>query len=244
MHLGIIKSDGVIYSDKNYTVGVDSMRFTKVLGMLGLLLLVALTPLSWAYDEEELPVTGVTNEKNVVMFLGGSITIGYGLKGSRSYPELIGDYWTQKNIAFRMVNASMGGDHTDHILDRLDATLTPETYMVFLEAGGHDGLNKYPIKTIKGYLQKIIYQIKLRNIKVVLAEVQLPPYFDKNYKRDFSRMYEELSEECNVPLIKLLGNATGNKTYWQDGQYYPTAEGHRAIAKDVLRFLNHKWVMR
>ncbi len=91
-----------------------------------------------------LPAEGPQNSKNAVVFLGDSITEGYGLSAGQDYPSLIQKYWDKNNIAFRSINAGISGDTTNDIINRLDDVLTDDTCFVLLEIGANDAFKRCP----------------------------------------------------------------------------------------------------
>ena len=89
--------------------------------------------------EQKLPTNGISNTKNTIVFLGDSITAGYGVESNQAFPYLINEYWKENNISFVAKNEGISGDTTTGVLSRLDNILTDDVYMVFLEIGANDG---------------------------------------------------------------------------------------------------------
>ena len=63
---------------------------------------------------------GAAPERGVVLFLGDSITAGYGLDLSQAYPALVQEKIDARGWRFKVVNAGQSGDTSAGGLQRLD----------------------------------------------------------------------------------------------------------------------------
>jgi len=79
-----------------------------------------------------------------ILFLGDSITAGYGLEPAQSYPALIQEKIEAKKWPFRTVNAGQSGDTSAGGLNRMDWLLRSRVDVLILELGGNDGLRGLP----------------------------------------------------------------------------------------------------
>src|ERR1700733_9886701 len=84
--------------------------------------------------------------KNTVLFLGDSLTAGYGVVAEEAYPSLLQERWKKEGLPFEVRNAGVSGSTTAGALENLDWTLTDDVRVVFLELGANDGLRGLPVK--------------------------------------------------------------------------------------------------
>ncbi|MFZ5988962.1 MAG: GDSL-type esterase/lipase family protein [Bacillota bacterium] len=203
----------------------------------------------WPTKDEEsaiLPKSGVKGDRNVVVFLGDSITAGYGLDRDLAFPSVIQKYWDENNISLRAVNSGVSGDTTGGVLYRLDSLLTNDVHMVFLEIGANDAFQKKDIGSIKENLIDIVRRIQEKDIEVALMAMEIPLNIsaaDREYAKRFANIYEEVGQECNVPVMgSLLAENEQNGELWLSDGIHPNDKGHLVIAKNVLKFLNPQWV--
>ncbi len=124
-----------------------------------------------------LPTNSTSSTKNTIVFLGDSITAGYGIEDNQAFPNLINEYWKENNISFKAQNEGISGDTTTDVLSRLDSVLTDDVYMVFLEIGANDAFAKTDIGVVRDNIKTIIKRIQDRQIKVVLMAMDLPTVF-------------------------------------------------------------------
>lgn len=224
------------------------MRKSIILISVALLLAVSGYTLikSKGAAEKILPSKGTTETKNTIVFLGDSVTAGYGVESSQAFPYLINEYWKDSNISFTSKNEGISGDTTTGVLSRLDSILTDDVYMVFLEIGANDAFEKTDVRVIKDNLKTIIQRIQDRQIKVVLMAMDLPKVAylkDADYVKSFAAIYEEVGKELEIPVMPSLVKENDNKNdIWQEDRIHPSSKGHQVLAKNVLRFLNKEWV--
>lgn len=197
---------------------------------------------------EILPKSGIVGDKNTVVFLGDSITAGYGVESEQAFPYLIGEYWKTNNISLRAVNEGISGDTTSGVLARLDNILTDDVYMVFLEIGANDAFAKTDVQEIKGNLKTIIERTKARGIKVAIMEMDLPAaayLSDSTYVKSFAAIYDEVGKEYGIPVMPSLVKENENKSdLWQEDKIHPSQKGHALLASNTLKFLNKNWVLK
>lgn len=195
-----------------------------------------------------LPPQGVHGSRNAVVFLGDSITEGYGLSEGEDYPSLIQNYWDNNNIAFRSVNEGISGNTTGDIINRLDNVLTDDTYFVFVEIGANDVFRGYEIDEIKRNLTQIIKNIQSKNIKVAIMGMEIPkglPGIRKSYLKEFAGIYDDIGDELNVPVMPSLLESTSRENgLMQSDAIHPSADGQKLLAKNILKFLNEDWIQK
>jgi len=193
-------------------------------------------------SERILPTSGVNQAKKTIVFLGDSVTAGYGVESRQAFPYLIGEYWKENNIYFNSRNEGISGDTTNGVLSRLDNALTDDVYMVFLEIGANDAFAKTDVKVIKSNLKAIIQRIQDRQFKVVIMAMDLPKVAylnDENYVKSFVEIYEEVGKELNVPVMpSFVKENDDKKDMWQEDGIHPSPRGHELLASKVLKFLN------
>lgn len=211
--------------------------FRLVLLILGVL---AILSFCGAQDPALLPAKGVAGPQNVVLFLGDSMTAGYGVIPDQNFPALINGYWQARGISLTGRNAGISGNTTTDVLARLDQVLTPDVCFVFLQIGNNDAFRGKNVPEIKANIAQILHRIREKRIPAALAAMSLPPRFPEEKRQAFFNMYEELSKENQIPWMFLISSIMSDEDYWLP-HMHPSESGHRVIARDVLRFLNNEW---
>lgn len=175
-------------------------------------------------------------KKQTILFLGDSITAGYGLDLKEAYPALVQKKIDALNLPYHVVNAGLSGDTTSAGEQRLHWVLRQKVAVLVLALGANDGLRGIPADTTKENLQKMINFAKSRNpsIKILLAGMRMPPNYGKNYTTQFAALYPALAEKNTIILIPfLLKNVGGIQKLNLPDRIHPTAEGQALVANNV-----------
>ncbi|MGE5217858.1 MAG: arylesterase [Chloroflexota bacterium] len=177
---------------------------------------------------------------NIVLFLGDSITAGYGLDLSQAYPALIQEKIDTKGWPFKAVNAGQSGDTTAGALNRLDWLLRNRVAVLVLELGGNDGLRGLPVATTRKNLQRIIDRTKTKYpaAKIIIAGMKVPPNMGREYGAKFEAIYPELAKKNKLPLVPFVLEGVGGvrELNLPDG-IHPTAKGQAIVAATVWKAL-------
>jgi acyl-CoA thioesterase-1 len=184
--------------------------------------------------------TPVATRTKALVFLGDSLTAGFGLQPSEAFPALIAEKVRAAGLPFEVQNAGLSGDTSAGALRRVDWLLQRPIDVLVIELGGNDGLRGLSVKSLKTNLQKLIDKAKARNpaLKIVITGMQIPPNLGADYAADFTRVYAELARENNAVLIPfLLQGVGGHRDLNQPDMIHPTAAGHRIVADLVWRTL-------
>ena len=173
-----------------------------------------------------------------IVFLGDSLTAGYGLAKSEAVPALIQARLNQQGYRYEVVNAGVSGDTSAGGLSRLDWSLEGPVEVLVIELGANDGLRGLPVSQMKRNLGEIITRAKARGITVILTGMEAPPNYGAVYTSEFRQAYRELADEHDVAFVPfyLEGVAGDPRLNIADG-IHPNAAGSRIIERTVWRAL-------
>jgi acyl-CoA thioesterase-1 len=187
-----------------------------------------------------LMLTAAAPEPRTILFLGDSITAGFGLDPSEAYPALIQQKIDAKHWQFKVINAGQSGDTTAGGLSRLDWLLKNRIDVLVLELGGNDGLRGLPVETTRKNLQTIIDRCKAKypGIKIVLAGMKVPPNMGGDYGKPFEAMFPDLAKKNNAALVPFILEGVGGvrELNLPDG-IHPTTKGQAIVAANVWKAL-------
>ena len=207
------------------------------------ILLVALA-LLLGCQAKETPVPAAPSTPKtlpVFVFLGDSLTAGYGVAMEEAYPALIAERW--KMVEMR--NAGVSGSTSAGILGNIAWNITPDVDFVFLAIGANDGLRGLDLKGTKDNIEKIITYCRERKISVALAGIKIPPNYGAEYTGAFEAMYPTIAKEAGIPLLPfLLDGVAGRPEMNIEDGIHPNADGHKVIAKSVEAFLKKEGLLK
>lgn len=176
----------------------------------------------------------VDDSRPRLVILGDSLTAGLGLDLRDAYPTVLQGKLDGAGIGLRIVNAGISGDTSAGGLSRVDLALEGDVRVLLVALGGNDGLRALPVEALRRNLAAIIERGQARGVTVVLAGMEAPPNFGRDYVTAFREVYTSLATQYRVALIPfLLDGVAGVERLNQDDGIHPTAEGARMVAEHV-----------
>ena len=178
-------------------------------------------------------------ESKKLLILGDSISAGYGLKESENWVQLLENSLRKSGRELQVINSSISGDTTIGGLSRIESDLAEhKPNYVLVELGGNDALRGYPINKIKNNLLKIIDASFTAKANPIIMQIRIPPNYGKNYVAAFERIYAEIAEEKNIPLLTfLLEKVALDKSLMQPDGIHPNQKAQIIIANQVEKEL-------
>ena len=196
-------------------------------------------PPSAAAGRTALP-RGVAPEAPAVVFLGDSLTAGYGLDPDRAYPALIQRKIDEAGLRYRVVNAGVSGETSAGARRRVEWLLAQPVAVLVVETGGNDGLRGQDPSATAENIQAIIDRARRppSPAKIVLVGMESLPNYGADYARRFHGIYPQLAKKNGVVLIPfLLDGVAGVPSLNQADGIHPTAEGQQKLAETVWKAL-------
>lgn len=196
-----------------------------------------------------------TPAPRVVLFLGDSLTAGYGLPdpATQAYPALIQEKLDARAAAaaasalpasgsplpaparWRVVNAGVSGDTTSGGLRRVDWVLRQPVSILVLALGSNDGLRGLDPALVEKNLAGIGAKVLAKNpsARVLLVGQRMPPNLG-DYAARFDAVFPALAARESWPLVPfLLEGVGGVRELNQADAIHPNEEGHRHMAETV-----------
>jgi len=171
-----------------------------------------------------------------VVFLGDSLTAGYGLEADAAYPNRIGSRIEAEDLPFRVVNAGVSGDTSAGGASRIDWILRRPVAVLFLALGANDGLRGLPLEQTEEHLDTILSRTRdvYPEADLVVAGMVMPPNLGPEYTAEFQALFPRVAARHDATLVPFLleGVAADPELNQADG-IHPTAEGQRRIADHV-----------
>jgi acyl-CoA thioesterase-1 len=173
-----------------------------------------------------------------IVALGDSLTAGYGLLESQSYPALLQERLDAEGYKFEVVNAGVSGDTTAGGLRRLDWALDGDVRVLIVALGGNDGLRGLSVDDMKKNLTAIIARAREKHVVVVLAGMEAPPNYGQEYATAFRSAFKEIAARERVLVIPfLLDDVAGQSQLNQGDGIHPNEQGTRIVAETVWAVL-------
>jgi acyl-CoA thioesterase-1 len=174
----------------------------------------------------------------LVVFLGDSLTAGYGLSEDQAFPAVVEERLREKGVALRVVNAGVSGDTTAGGLRRLDWVLKQKPDIVVVGLGGNDALRGQPLEVTEQNLREIVSTVRRSGARVLLLGMRIPTNYGPDYAEGFAGLYPRIASDLGVPLVPfLLEGVGGDPSLNLPDGIHPNAEGQRRVAETVEKAL-------
>ena len=170
--------------------------------------------------------------------LGDSLTAGYGIEKTASYPSILQEKLSKSNKSVEIINAGISGSTTASASSRLEWLLKAKPTHLFLALGANDGLRGFKLDTTKKNLADAIQLAIQKKVKVLLVGMKIPPNYGVKYTMEFEQLYKDLAKKFSIPLLPfLLEGVAGERSLNIPDGIHPNEKGHQIIADNVEIFL-------
>ena len=180
-------------------------------------------------------------DRQVVMFVGTSLTAALGLDPDLGFPARIQEKIDSAGLPFEVVNAGVSGEVSAQAKDRVAKWLVKQPFSVMvLETGANDMLQGLSLRALRANVEAIVDTVKKArpDARIVLAGMVAAPNLGEPYGRDFRAIYTGVAREDSLALIPfLLEGVAGHPDLNLGDGIHPNAQGQRLVAANVWRVL-------
>ena len=191
---------------------------------------------------------------NNFIFIGDSLTFGYGVPKNKSWIEAFKNYNLSYDLNFSIINKGINGNTTTDMLNRFteDVTmLSPKA--IFIMGGTNDLLSNRPLVQITENIELMLKEALTKTNNIFIG---IPP---KIIKEDAYRLFmasptydycesnlpklrEELIKLCNNYKVKYIdfynmSLSLNSSEIFIDGIHF-NEEGHKLLFNEFLKALN------
>lgn len=175
--------------------------------------------------------------KKTILFLGDSLSSGYGVSEEASFFYQIKKKLSAKNSHWNFINISQPGSTSSTGYERLQFQLKRrDADVLFLELGGNDALREYDSETLKKNLLKTIDEAKKKKMKVILVGLSLPVNYERRFRTAYEEAFKAASKNADIYVPSLL-SVLKDRKYFQDDYIHPNEEGHKLLAEYLMPYV-------
>lgn len=173
-----------------------------------------------------------------LVIIGDSLTEGYGVEKSQAFPAQLEKILNKNEFNYKVINGGVSGSTTSSGMSRLNWFLKAKPDLIILALGANDGLRGIKVEKSQKNLEDFISKCQKEDIPVILAGMQLPPNYGKEYTSAFKKMFQEVANKYKVPQIPFLIEGVAGKPELniEDG-IHPNPKGHIIIAQNVFLYI-------
>jgi acyl-CoA thioesterase-1 len=182
----------------------------------------------------------ISSDAVVVVFLGDSLTAGFGLQPEDALPEQVEAIWRASGVKAVAINAGVSGDTTANGLARFDwSVVAAEPDLLVVALGANDFLMGVPPDIARANLAAILDRAKAAAVPAVLVGLTPRGALEPGSREAaYAAIYPELAAGYGVPYYpSLLGQIEGDPSLLQPDGLHPTREGVLVISAPLAAFL-------
>jgi acyl-CoA thioesterase-1 len=174
-----------------------------------------------------------------ILIVGDSLSAEYGLKRGSGWVEHLKITLTKTYPAIEIINASISGDTTSGGLARIKTLLErTKPNIVLVELGGNDALRGLPLSMTKTNLLEMVRAITKSGARPILAGMQIPPNYGREYTSAFKTLYSEIAIAEQIALIPFfLEGIAENPAMFQADGIHPNVQAQPFLMENVRKIL-------
>jgi acyl-CoA thioesterase-1 len=216
---------------KNRLSAIKKARYSRLLWLVAFMSFV-----SGCVDRN---VKNIGAEGKVIICFGDSITFGSGSKKGEDFPSVLA-----KMAIRQVINAGIEGDVTATALKRLDSdVLDREPFLVIIEFGGNDFLNKIPLEETAKNIETMIQILQKKGIMVAVFDIGTNMVMS-----EYGAEYKRLCKQYGAIFIPQVLEGIMNEPALKSDVMHPNAKGYKIVAHRVFRailpYLNQNTIAR
>ncbi len=199
-------------------------------------------------QEKNVVVEEKMSEKIKIVAVGDSLTAGYGLEESKSYPVLLEKKLKNDGFNVEVINAGVSAETSSGTRSRIDWILTMNPDIVILETGANDGLRGIDPLVMEKNIREILEILKEKEIITILAGMKMVWNLGPVYVRQFNSVYPKLEREFDVVFFPFFLEDVAMKRQLNLGDgLHPNEKGYEIITENVYPYVLNvieKWEKR
>lgn len=149
----------------------------------------------------------LTTSTTIVAF-GDSLTAGYNLPASESFPAQLQAALTDTGYSVAVINSGVSGETTKGNLERAAFIRAQKPAIVLLGIGGNDALRSLPVEDTKRNIEETIQILQGGESPpiILLLQMQSPLNNGIAYKQSFDAIYPSLAKKYSLTIVPFLTN--------------------------------------
>ena len=167
-------------------------------------------------------VPNLDSTGRTIVCFGDSLTAGVGRGSGASYPDHLA-----RRLDAEVINAGVPGDTAGQALRRIDRVLAADPWLVVVELGGNDILQRLPLEVTEAALDEIVERLLDAGVVPLLIEVRGP------FGRRYAKMFDRLESRHGAPVIRdVLPDLLLDRRFKSDAIHL-NAAGYERLAEAV-----------
>lgn len=170
-----------------------------------------------------------------ILALGDSLTAGLGVDPADAFPAKLEAALKARGHDIVINNAGVSGDTSTAGAERLDWALGDPVDAIILELGANDALRGIDPDQTEKALDRILTEIKKRNLPVLFAGMLAPRNLGPDYGKKFDAIFPRLAQKHGVLFYPFfLDGVAADPALNQPDGLHPNSKGVDMIVSRIL----------
>ncbi len=170
-----------------------------------------------------------------ILALGDSLTAGLGVDPADAFPAKLEAALKARGHDIVITNAGVSGDTSTAGAERLDWALGDPVDAIILELGANDALRGIDPDQTEKALDRILTEIKKRNLPVLFAGMLAPRNLGPDYGKKFDAIFPRLAQKHGVLFYPFfLDGVAADPALNQPDGLHPNSKGVDMIVSRIL----------
>ncbi|HLB38656.1 MAG TPA: GDSL-type esterase/lipase family protein [Gemmatimonadales bacterium] len=171
-----------------------------------------------------------------ILILGTSLTLGYGVPASQSYPSLLQGKLDSVGLRYQVVARGVPGERSDGVLKRFAAYAGFPVALLVLEIGANDARAGTEPDVIRRNIELALDSAARiwPDARMIVAGISGPPSQQDDYGIALRDEFVRAAQARGTTLLpNLLQGVVGRPEFNQPDGVHPTARGHGVMAQNI-----------
>jgi acyl-CoA thioesterase-1 len=170
-----------------------------------------------------------------ILALGDSLTAGLGVDPADAFPAKLEAALKARGHDIVITNAGVSGDTSTAGAERLDWALGDPVDAVIVELGANDALRGIDPEQTEKALDRILTEIKKRNLPVLFAGMLAPRNLGPDYGKKYDALFPRLAQKHGVLFYPFfLDGVAADPALNQPDGLHPNSKGVDMIVSRIL----------
>ncbi len=179
-------------------------------------------------------VTVDRREPLKLLVVGDSLTSGFILGKTLSFPSILEQLASKEDKALSVINGGVNGDTVEDGLRRLPTLLNSEFDVFMVALGTNDFFLRVPVDEVERDLIQILKLVRDRQPEaaLIIAGFESAWSGEKEYRERFEAVYPRAARKFDAIYVpSLLKGISGKPEYHMYDMVHPNAAGQRRMAE-------------
>lgn len=171
-------------------------------------------------------IKNINNDGTSIVAFGDSLTAGYGAARGSSYPDVLA-----QKVNMPVVNLGLSGETAAHAPTRLPEVLAQNPYMVLIEFGANDFMQRRDQEKAWKAVAQIVDSVQESGAIAVIVDTGGPGM------GAYTQAYEKMAQKKQAVFVPGILKDIFNKRQFKSDSVHPNSAGYAVVAEHVYEHI-------